>query len=372
MKIALFIDSLAIGGAQKHVRQVACGLAARGHQVTVYVLNAVVNPLYEEELERGGVVVRVLGKVKVASGWGLLEAAVGLRRDGCDVIVTVLYVSTLFGRALSIVHGGVPVVTCLQARNLNYSTAQKFLLRATAGLTRLTISNSRSAIAWATQHEGVAPHPCVFVPNALDPVVPRGAAESETVRTWAALGFPQLEGRRVIGSLGRLNRQKGYDILLEAFAGIAEKYTEWVVVLVGEGPERKALLDQVQRLGLDGRVWLAGERPEPRSLLEKMDIYVQPSRAEGTPNALMEAMALNRPVVATAVDGISELIEPDREGWLVPEENVAALASALEAACCQPSLRQSYAERAGLRVAGQFTTRALVDNFERALAALGR
>ncbi len=372
MKIALFIDSLALGGAQKHVRQVACGLAARGHPVVVYVLNAVVSPLYQEALERGGVVVRVLGKAKVASGCGLLQAAVGLRRDGCDVIVTVLYVSTLFGRALSIVLGGVPVVTCLQARNIDYTATQKFLLRTTAGLTRLTISNSRSAIAWATQHEGVVAQNCVFVANALDSNPPRAAAESETVRTWAALGFPQLEGKRVIGSLGRLHGQKGYDILLEAFAEIAEKYTEWVVLLVGGGPERKALLDQAHQLGLSGRVWLAGERTETRYLLEKMDIYVQPSRAEGTPNALMEAMALGLPVVATAVDGISELIEPNREGWLVPEDNAAALALALASACGQPSLRQSYGERAGRRVAGQFSTTALVDNFERALAGLAR
>ncbi len=365
MKIAIFIDSLAIGGAQKHVRQMACGLAQRGHEIVVYCLNDVAHPVHREALSVRGVELKVLGRTKVLSGVGVLEVIAALGRDGCDVIVTVLFVSTVFGRVIAGLLGGIPVVTCLQARNVNYTAVQKRLVRATAWLTDFTVSNSRCATVWAVENEGVDPRRCEFVANALDPIAPMRFTESDPESTWTAFGFPELEGRKVIGSLGRLHRQKGYDILLDSFAGIAGAFAEFDVLLVGDGPERVALLEQMRRLGLEGRVWLAGERADPRPLLEKMDVYVQPSRYEGTPNALMEAMALGRPVVATSVDGISELIDGGVEGWLVPSENRPALALALGEACAEPSRRTVCGERACRRVTGEFGLDAMVDNYGR-------
>ena len=329
MKVAIMIDSLAIGGAQKHVRQLACGLAGRGHCVTVYCLNDVVHPIYREALEAGGVELKVIGKVKVLNGRGLLEVAWTLWRNRHDVLVTVLFVSTLFGRVVAAMVGGIPVVTCLQARNINYTAAQKIALRVTAGLTNLTVTNSRNAIGWAVENEGVDVRRCTFVANALDPIRTAGSGQEHNRPTWTALGFPQLEGKTVIGSLGRLHRQKGYDVLLEAFAGIASTLDACHVLLVGEGPERAALVAQAKQLGLEGRVWFAGERAETRPLLEKMAIYVQPSRFEGTPNAVMEAMAAGCPVLATRVDGIAELLSDPRSGYLVAPDDVAKLRKAM-------------------------------------------
>jgi glycosyltransferase involved in cell wall biosynthesis len=367
MKVAIMIDSLAIGGAQKHVRQLACGLAGRGHCVTVYCLNDVVHPIYREALEAGGVELKVIGKVKVLNGRGLLEVAWTLWRNRHDVLVTVLFVSTLFGRVVAAMVGGIPVVTCLQARNINYTAAQKIALRVTAGLTNLTVTNSRNAIGWAVENEGVDVRRCTFVANALDPIRIAGSGQEHNRPTWTALGFPQLEGKTVIGSLGRLHRQKGYDVLLEAFAGIASTLDACHVLLVGEGPERAALVALAKQLGLEGRVWFAGERAETRPLLEKMAIYVQPSRFEGTPNAVMEAMAAGLPVVASAVDGITELIAEGREGWLVLPEDAEVLAQRLAKKIAAPAEVRRAGENGRARIERDFSLAALVVGYERAI-----
>ena len=367
MKVAIMIDSLAIGGAQKHVRQLACGLAGRGHCVTVYCLNDVVHPIYREALEAGGVELKVIGKVKVLNGRGLLEVAWTLWRNRHDVLVTVLFVSTLFGRVVAAMVGGIPVVTCLQARNINYTAAQKMALRVTAGLTNLTVTNSRNAIGWAVENEGVDVRRCTFVANAVDPIRTAGSGQEHNRPTWTALGFPQLEGKTVIGSLGRLHRQKGYDVLLEAFAGIASTLDACHVLLVGEGPERAALVAQAKQLGLEGRVWFAGERAETRPLLEKMAIYVQPSRFEGTPNAVMEAMAAGLPVVASAVDGITELIAEGREGWLVPPEDAEVLAQRLATKIAAPAEGRRAGQNGRARVERDFTLVATLLGYERAI-----
>lgn len=369
MKIAIFVDSLSIGGAQKHVRQLACGLAKRGHQITVYCLNDAAHPIYREALAKGGVRLQVVGKMKVATGWGLMEVAGALRREGCDVVVTVLFVSTIFGRVVARLLRRTPVVSCLQARNINYSGTQRFLLRATSRYTRVTVSNSRSAIAWAVKHEGVDERRCEFVANALDPVESTTPEENKA-STWTALGFPQLEGKMVIGSLGRLDRQKGYDVLLEAFVPIARARTDCDLMLIGNGPERTALGGQASRLGLEGRIWFAGERPEPRRLLERLDLYVQPSRFEGTPNAVMEAMAAGVPVVASAVDGISDLMNAGAHGWLVLPDDPAALAEALTEACGDSMRRSEIALRAQRYVTQTFDAVTLCEEYERIFRGL--
>lgn len=372
MKIAIFIDSLSIGGAQKHVRQVACGLAARGHGIKVYCLNDAAHPIFCDALAKGGVPLKIVGKAKVACGWGLFETAAAFRRDRPDVILTVLYVSTLFGRVLSKLGGGIPVVTCLQARNLDYTAVQKLLLRSTSPLTHLTISNSRSAIAWSVENEGVNAARCEFVPNALD-IPPLDAARGALAPvSWTALGFPQLEGKTVIGSLGRLHPQKGYDVLLEALAALAAAPGVGChVLLIGEGPERARLHDQARRLGIEDRISFAGEMADPSRLLEKMDVYVQPSRFEGTPNAVMEAMALGRPVVASAVDGIREIFGGNPPGWLVRPEDPVALAGALKEACGYPDRRQAKGLLAQAYMRNeQFSVERLGDDYERLLRSV--
>ena len=322
MRISYVIDSLALSGAQKHLVQLVQGMRARGHEATVYCLNDKVHPMRRAELAAADARVRVIGKARVACGAAVVELAAAMRRERTAVVVTVLFVSDVVGRLAGRL-AGLPVVACLQARNVNFPGWRKALLQLTAGFNSYTISNSRAAIAFAGQHEGADPARCCYVPNAIQ--VP---AALPPPPDWKNCGWPQLVGRRVIGSVGRLVSQKGYDVLLAALARLPATHREVSLLLIGTGTPA-GLVAEAKAMGLNGRVVFAGERADVPALLPGLTLYVQPSRFEGMPNALMEAMAARLPVVGTAVDGITELIKDGVNGWLVPPGDAAALATAL-------------------------------------------
>jgi glycosyltransferase involved in cell wall biosynthesis len=132
-------------------------------------------------------------------------------------------------------------------------------------------------------------------------------------------------------SIGRLSEQKGQPLLLEAAASLVARGIPLELTIVGDGEMRQELEAMVRRLGLGGRVTLAGWKDAAaiRQMILQSRALVMPSFAEGLPVVVMEALALNRPVVSTYIAGIPELVEEGICGFLVPAGSVSALASAL-------------------------------------------
>ena len=137
--------------------------------------------------------------------------------------------------------------------------------------------------------------------------------------------------------MGRLAEQKGQLLLVEAAARLRDRCPDFELVIVGDGPMRDELERAIDRLDLRDRVRITGflDNQGVRRELEAARALVLPSFAEGLPVVIMEAMALGRPVIATSIAGIPELVEPGRSGWLVPagavEPLVEAMAEALAA-----------------------------------------
>lgn len=145
-----------------------------------------------------------------------------------------------------------------------------------------------------------------------------------------ALGIDQEA--RVLVCVSRLSHEKGIDVLIDAVAKLKDAGTRLYVI--GDGVERASLASQIHSAGLSERVYLALTRPhsEIPQWLAAADVAVLPSRSEGMPNAVLEALASGRPVVATAVGGTQELIDNPALGTLVPPGDAGALAHALHAA----------------------------------------
>jgi len=137
--------------------------------------------------------------------------------------------------------------------------------------------------------------------------------------------------RPVVGFVGRLAPQKGPDLLVEAMALLRAAGVEASCVVVGEGEARPALAAQVARHGLGGCVTLAGYRPDIPPVLAALDVLVLPSRYEGLPYTLLEAMAAGCAVVASDVGGNRDLLVDGETGLLVPAGDAPALAEALRA-----------------------------------------
>jgi glycosyltransferase involved in cell wall biosynthesis len=177
----------------------------------------------------------------------------------------------------------------------------------------------------------------------------------------AGRGVGSEEGSIVIGSVGRLDAMKGHDVLIRAIAQV-----EGVrVVILGEGGQRQALEKLAADLGVSDRIHLAGWTDQVRSQLPQFDIFAMPSRSEGFPLAVVEAMLAARPVVATRVGSVAEAVSDGKTGFLVDKDDVEGLAAALRRLRDQPELRLRLGQ-CGREVAQcNFTVEQMVKRYER-------
>lgn len=189
------------------------------------------------------------------------------------------------------------------------------------------VANSPSVAALASREDGIPPSKIVCMPNC----VAEGAFQDLSVaeRAWwrNTLGVPV--DAPVIGIAARLDPLKDHITLFHAFAKLAPAAPAPHLVCVGDGPMRRELTDLIRTLGLQDRVHLIGTLTPTINVHQLFDVSVLCSTTEGFPNAVIEAMAAARPVVATRVGGIVDAIEDQETGMLVAPSDADALAAAL-------------------------------------------
>ncbi|NIV52440.1 MAG: glycosyltransferase [Gammaproteobacteria bacterium] len=152
-----------------------------------------------------------------------------------------------------------------------------------------------------------------------------------------------------VGVVARLCADKGLDVLLAAAARLVETWQQLEFVLVGEGEQREELETEIRRRGLGGSVRLAGAQADVRPWIASFDIAVLPSYREGLPNALLEYLAMGRPVVATRVGGVSRVLKGGSVGVLVPPGDPQSLAAAIDGLLRDAARRAELAQAARAR-----------------------
>ncbi|MFB3819672.1 MAG: glycosyltransferase family 4 protein [Candidatus Methylomirabilales bacterium] len=341
-----------VGGAELLLHGLAESLAARGHEVTVWA-------------------------PRVRRADNRLEARYRLRRYARPSSKRFGVRQTLPRLLLHAWRRGLDVLHCHGAYPEGYVGAA---LKRAAGVPLVIRPHGADVLPgeWIARHPRLRSRMQAAL-LAADAVVAQGAFLAEEVR---GLGVesgrlrvihngvhlappPPLPDAPGLLAVGSLSHKKGLDVLLRALAAVAREAPAVRLVLAGEGPEAERLRALAGELGIAGHVRFAGvvTGPPKTDLLAAARIVVVPSRREPFSNALLEAMAAGRAVVATAVGGSLEVVEDGRSGLLVPPEDPAALAAALLALLRAPERARALAEGARKR-AEEFSWERMVDAYE--------
>lgn len=222
------------------------------------------------------------------------------------------------------------------------------------------VCNSQAA-AETLVHQGLPRRKIAIIHNGLAP----------DAFAQAAAALPHLPPTLRVGMIARMNNTvKNYPIFLRAAARLAPRFPNLEFLLVGDGPLRPDLERLAQSLGLGQHAVFLGDRRDIPAILASMDISVLPSRSESLSNAIIESMAAGLPVVATRVGGNGELVRDGETGLLVPVNDEASLADALERLITQPELRSAFARRAKEVATASFSMDGVVEQYQQLFFSL--
>jgi glycosyltransferase involved in cell wall biosynthesis len=180
-------------------------------------------------------------------------------------------------------------------------------------------------------------------------------------RTRAGLGI--AGGEVLVGSVGRLHYQKNYRLLISVAAELF-RHIPGRLLLVGDGPDAQELLELARSQGAMDKIIMAGERKDVSDLMRAMDVFVLPSRFEGLPNVVLEAMCAGLPVIASNVGAIPSLVENGSSGFVFPSGNAGQLSENLERLLEDKGLRTSMGERGRAIAIGSFSIERMVEQYE--------
>jgi glycosyltransferase involved in cell wall biosynthesis len=351
------------GGLEGVVQALAAGHAARGHEVFAapFLVDATREPPLLDALRRAGV-----GVHPIVFPPRSYRAQLAALRASCaelqpDVVHSHGYLADVL-TALSVRRGSVPIATTVHGftgggvKNRLYEWLQVRSHRRFAAV----IAVSRS-VRTRLERAGVRGSRIHTIANAFHASAP--ALEAPEARE--VLGAPR--DLVSVGWIGRISREKGLDVLVQALPALADLPMR--VTVVGDGEERVRVEALARTLGVAHRIVFRGVVRDAGRLLSGFDLLVLSSRTEGTPITLLEAMAARVPIVATAVGGVPDVVSP-AEALLVPSEAVAALAGAIRAVVADPAAAAGRAERAHARLESAHALEPWLDAYEGVYRAL--
>jgi glycosyltransferase involved in cell wall biosynthesis len=332
--ILYVITDLEVGGVPLHLVKLVAATRARGYRAAVASL-APPGPVGEMLREDGVEVLSCEGR----GGWDLrilrrLKRILADRQP--DLVHALLFHANVAARWAAPRAGFSPGRVVCEIQTVEVERRWHLWVdRFTHGGCRFTIGNSPSVVDHLAERARIPRSRLRLVKGGVDVARIRNAPRI------ARSDLDLTDEHRVILWTGRLDPVKGLVHLIDAMAAVAVENSNAVLLLVGEGAQRAELETRIRARDLSDHVRLLGRRSDVPSLLHLADVYTLPSRTEGLPNALLEAMAAGCPIVATNVPGCRDLIQPDRTGLIVPFGSTDALAAALKKLLSDPDLART-------------------------------
>lgn len=364
-KILHMVVSLEVGGTETQLVQVAKRLDPRLYDVRVGCLRAV-GPLVGSLLQAGIQVLEFPTQGPVLSPRGffqLFRLAQYIRKERIDVVHSHdLWANLISVPAARLARAPIVITSQRNMAHLSwYTPFRRKIVRLIHLLANHVVANSDAIKRLLAQDFRIPPERVHVLRNGVD-FERIARARGDRLKLFPALS---QKAKLVIHVANMNSEVKGHAILIEAAKDVCTVVPEAAFILVGDGPLRSQLEEQVRRVGIWDHFTFLGRRKDVPEILSCGDLFVLPSFAEGLPNSVLEASAAGLPIVATSVGGIPEIIEDGATGLLIPPENPQALCAAILQLLKNPAFAAAVARAGKERVSSQFC-------FDIALAGLKR
>ena len=351
VRVALCITELELGGAERCLAELAMRLDRSRFSPVVYSLGP--RPADNErslvgQLERAGIEVHCLGARGMLDAprvaWKLAKL---LRSQRAEILQTFLFHANLIGRFAARWAATPHIVAGIRVaeRRGRWRLAVD---RWTSRLVDRYVAVSQAVAAFSQTAGGLPAKRIVVIPNGVDVQIFDEAAPADLKE------FGIAAGRRTATYVGRLDPQKGLSEMI-VNSGWLERLADHDLLLVGDGPQRQELEALTHKLGLGQRIRFAGWRSDVPAILRASEMLLLPSRWEGMPNVVLEAMACRLPVVAMDVEGVGELLGPGRVEQTAPAGNFQVFAEKVLAIASSAELRARLGDENRRRVEQSFT-----------------
>ncbi len=356
VKVLHLIWALDLGGAERQVIEIVKGLDRSRFEPTVGCL--VRKGRWGEALEAEGTPVVDFAKRPGLDVALLPRLTRFIRQGGFEIVHTHAFTASSWGRAAATI-ARVPAIVAHEHSGFSLeSPPRRVVDRMLAHWTSRWVVVSEALARDLVRIEGLPLSKLVVVRNGVS----RQPASPDAVqRARAELlgdGFTEL-----LGTVGRLERRKGLEVLLEAYLRLAPRRPGLALALVGDGPLRSELEEEVRERGIADRVRFTGRREDVAAVLGALDVFALPSHTEGLSIALLEAALAGCAIVATDVGGNSEVVRDGRNGLLVPPRDPSALADAVRALLDDPRRARELGRQAA-RDVQRFSADAMIRAIE--------
>ncbi|MEK6221610.1 MAG: glycosyltransferase family 4 protein [Chloroflexota bacterium] len=360
----LYYPKLDKGGVEKHIQSL---LNANRDSEIDYVVISATSQLFRESIQKSGVELIAWRPKNLSDKQALIALKNIIQQSNLDILHVHSPAAGILIHKIT-KNNDIPIIQTLHlgyanffAGNLDtlwrkirgtyYAIVEKNL---TKHFFTKTIFVARQAYQSAINSGSLPDQTAIFIPNGIDINKYDGISKSNARDT-----FSIPEGKIILTCIGRLSRQKGQDILLKAVAKLP-KNIDIELWLVGDGPDKSKLDTLISKLKVTENIKFLGYQKDVSPILAASDIFILPSRYDAYPYVLLEAMASGTACIASDVGDISNIIEPEKSGMLVPPGNIGSLSDAVINMIKDKHLRETLGQAGKLKISAMATEQAMI------------
>jgi len=359
IKILFIIDSMARGGTQKVLIQLVEGLSKRGYSPTVVILNGG-DEIFINILNNYKIKIFVFNKYNILFV-GIPKILKVIYEEKIEVIQNFLFYSNNIGRILGRISKTPLIISGIRGDGQTILSWQNILDRITNPIDDGMIVNSLPAMEYCTHKIRMNREKLSLIYNGIE-VTKEDPKNFNKYQLRKSFNIP--EDKIIIGTAGQLAVEKGHRYLLEAMRISLNSNSKLFLIIAGTGNKENDLKGQTLKMGISKNVLFLGRCDRMNDFYQLIDIFVLPSLSEGMPNVIMEAMAQGKPVIASRISAIPELIDDELSGLLVPPANSKRLAEAITKLSENREIFEKIGKEAKNKVINSYPLEKMIDSYD--------